>query len=795
MVSIHITRYAIQQLRKLRSAMNNRVIPDIFDQLSLGGIGGTHILRHSRCTEYCKRRLEGGGYLRLFFDDHSPSHCTVIAAVLRDDDTYDQDFDALPRNPCYAWNGETGWEWDWYINEGYLYSAQPSDQQIRDTDEAVKTDNYRPNNGNNHPDYHRVPYYSTIHQSAPGTGKTLNAAEKACELAYLGQNVVFLLPEALIDQQITEYRCIRQILQEPAGENLFIGTFHQWLAEAFPQLPFQAASPTKELAILQQIAQQHRHWQTSGRDPITYRDILLYQLYVINENCREDDVFGDNKSRIQELRDIRPQWWQEAWTGEELCRRDYTLKVLQYFQQNPPATPTPNWGTSIIIDEAQDYLVEEIEIIKHLCHHWQTEAKHPVNLWLLGDINQRIAPVDFTWGGLHLNKTRELKWDNYRTTESILTLANRFQARANASKPEGAKWLPKPTDPKFCFEKPGDTVKLLVYPDLTTAETFLDPLVAAISQQISEWQEKHSLQWRLAARARLFCSDHYHVSPDRVKFLEFMPVSQAKGREFDSCIAFCLFDLPQNGGQMEAYTKWYTQLTRARSRLLIVTTEAQLAQMGEEIFENLTITKGEKTVNAIERLNYQNPQEVTDALGWITELTSSLDTSATGRQGLREIILESALQSDPILYYDLYYVLKSYDISSQETMAIEADIVNLLFNNAELQAPLKVYFQQPEVEEVPRLQTLIYRCLGQSWQAAEIAQSLKQSDPGTYQEVMTGIQQDLHHRNLPLEADRLARFYGLETSANEFDNASWFKTSDKLIPLLKNLTEERLKIS
>lgn len=788
MAKILITRYAIQQLRQLRSAMNNRVIPEIFGQLSVGSTASTHILRHSQCTEYFKRRLGGGGYLRLFFDDHNPSHYTVIAAVLRDDDTYNQDFDALPRNPCYGWHGETGLEWDWFINEGYLYSAQPSDQQIKDADEAVNISQPY------HPDRHYVPYHSTIHQSAPGTGKTLNAAEKACQLAHAGQNVVFLLPEALIDQQVTKYHCIQQIRQEPAGDNLFIGTFHQWLANAFPQLPFQAAPPAKELQILQQIAQQHCHWGTSGRDPITYRDVLLYQLYVINENYRQDDVFRDNEPRIEELRNLRLQWWKEAWPGPELCRRGYTLRLLQYFQEHPPEALTPGWGTSLIIDEAQDYLLEEIEAIKQLCHHWQEECQHPVNLWLLGDINQRIAPVDFTWGALHLNRTKELLWENYRTTESILTLANRFQVRANTSRPARARWLPEPTDPQLCFEKPGDAVKLLVYPDLTTAETFLDPLVATVSQQIGEWQEKHSLQWRLAARARMFCSDHYHVSPDRVKFLEFMPVSQAKGREFEACIAFCPFDLPQVGGRMEAYTKWYTQLTRARSRLLIVTTQAQLTELGEELFQHLATTETGRIVDVVERLDYQNEKQVTEALRWITELASSLDTSATGRQGLRDVILEGALQPEPILYYDLYNVLKSYGVSSQETMTIEADIVSLLFGNSELQAPLKAYFHQPEVQEISRLQTLIYRCLGQSWQAAAVAQSLRESDPNIYQQIMTGIQQDLQHRHLPLEADRLASFYGLVT-ADHLNNFPWLKTSGDLISILKIWTEQRLNVS
>lgn len=65
--------------------------------------------------------MEGGGYLCLFFDDYSFSYYKVIVVVLWDDDIYKWEFDDLFRDFCYGWNGEIGWEWDWYINEGYFY--------------------------------------------------------------------------------------------------------------------------------------------------------------------------------------------------------------------------------------------------------------------------------------------------------------------------------------------------------------------------------------------------------------------------------------------------------------------------------------------------------------------------------------------------------------------------------------------------------------------------------------------------------------------------------------------------
>jgi hypothetical protein len=393
---------------------------------------------------------------------------------------------------------------------------------------------------------------------------------------------------------------------------------------------------------------------------------------------------------------------------------------------------------------------------------------------------------------LHLNKLRELEWRNYRTTATILTLANRFQVKANQAQGYDTRWLPEPTNPEQCFERPGDAVRLLVYPDLASAETFLDPLVESISEQISGWQEKHSLQWRLAARARLFCSDTYHVNQNRVKFLEFMPVSQAKGREFESCIAFCIFDLSTQYGQMESYTKWYTQLTRARRRLLIVTTQDQLNAVGQDIF--CPKTDGDENINIVQWLDYSNPQEVKDALDWIIEFRSGLDGSETGRKGLIDIVIDGILQASPILYYDIYDVLNRYDISGQNLIDLEIEIVNYLFAKSEVQDCLKDYLNRPEVQDIPRLLTLIHRCLGQSWQAATIAQSLRETAPQTYGEIITGICQDLQHRGLPFEAKRLVNLYSLDSAIENHSNTIFSNHNGKLLLTLSNWVEQQLTL-
>ncbi len=452
------------------------------------------------------------------------------------------------------------------------------------------------------------------------------------------------------------------------------------------------------------------------------------------------------------------------------------------------------------MDEAQDYLLSEIEIIKYLCHHWQRNYHHLTSLWLLGDLNQLIIPVDFTWGALHINKMQETDWPDYRTTQRILTLANQFQLQAHQINCAWkGQWLPKATETERCFKKPGELIKMIVYPDLETAESFLQPLIDIISQKMqmamNDWEVQHSLKWRLAKRARVFCSDHYHVTTELRGTLEFMPVSQAKGREFDSCIAFCIFDFPEDYGQLEAYTKWYTQLTRSRERLLIVTTESQLAKIGEKIFNHSIIThqENQQSIPCIEKIDPNQSEAMQQALNWVTEFSNGLHFSKTESIGLVDILLSDLNQLSPILYFDLYSVLDNYGLQREQIIDLECQMVEVLFDPEKTQF-LQTYLEQPNVKDHIRLKTLIYRGLGQSWQAASIANSLRDTDPDTYQDIIQGIAQDLRSRKLIFEADRLLSSSGFDSSQPYQDllEELLYQPSNNLIPLLRDWVRVKL---
>jgi uncharacterized membrane protein YheB (UPF0754 family) len=273
-----------------------------------------------------------------------------------------------------------------------------------------------------------------------------------------------------------------------------------------------------------------------------------------------------------------------------------------------------------------------------------------------------------------------------------------------------------------------------------------------------------------------------------------MPVSQAKGREFESCIAFCIFDLPKRYGQLEAYMKWYTQLTRARERLLIVTTQDQLDKIGKDLFENAILTDQEKEddVHSIKWIEY-NSDAVNDALRWIIESSNDLQFDKTESTGLGEMLLSDLNQGSPLLYHDLYEVLPRYKLQRDEVIDLEYQMIKILFDPDKAEF-LTAYLNEIIAKNKTRLECLIYRGLGQSWKAASIAQSLKSSDPDTYEDIIEGIAKDLQSRKLSFEADRLLCANGFPP-LHEYQGLLQILLNDKsksLVSLLKNWVKSEL---
>jgi hypothetical protein len=126
-------------------------------------------------------------------------------------------------------------------------------------------------------------------------------------------------------------------------------------------------------------------------------------------------------------------------------------------------------------------------------------------------------------------------------------------------------------------------------------------------------------------------------------------------------------------------------------------------------------------------------------------------------------------------------------------MKLECELADYFFTRPDQASNLQADLNKPEIQSNPRLQALIYRCLGHSWQAALIAQSLKSTDTGEYDDVLQGIAEDLRRRRLTFEAERLLETHLSPSSS--FPAQDWKSRQGKLIPLLLAQVISHLKLN
>lgn len=324
---------------------------------------------------------------------------------------------------------------------------------------------------------------------------------------------------------------------------------------------------------------------------------------------------------------------------------------------------------------------------------------------LLGNLNQRIQPTDFDWGQLHLRQPISLR-RNYRNSRHILEFANQFWNLAqNISKHVGGRHLPEPASEEDAFEV-GESVRLLECASNHEAQQFLQQLA-----QESEREEDRRYLLHYLANAVKVVSPNLDTSYNNLVILN---AEQAKGREFEACVAFRLFDGTGEPSLEESF-QWYTLLTRARSRLLVVVTLEELNRLNRHnYFENC------------DRIDAQT------AISWITELASDVDlTQMTG--DVQQLLLNRC--ETGYLYWDTY-------------LALELAGVELDRWKQEAIALLSQHSQQHLNDELKNTQSISLRCLllramQRSWQAVAEASRLQNSNFQEYERLLNSIARDL----------------------------------------------------
>jgi mRNA-degrading endonuclease RelE of RelBE toxin-antitoxin system len=721
-INVKIIRAAFREIQKLQPVDLQKVY-DILRRLSLGDE------RHTKALKGYEKLLRTRlGNWRVIWQRESENNIVVIKVGLRGgvyDDAFDKSDRAYPQvveellhpqgteladNPSYQWNHEQDADWYKFVYGSYRYSPILTDYQRNILDEPLRIlcSHYEVTN----PD-HFEDNASIVIQSAPGTGKTVCATLFACEInRVFGWNTMLIVPEAL-RRDIAKFSEVKQSLD---NHNFWLGTFPQWLGKINPEFDNKLASPQQELEALRQAMGFSRPTELSDKD------VLLYQAFVLNENKPSQNknvMFQANANRINSLLKIGKHHWYKALSCR-LSRLD-AAKILKTKLLNPPANSD---CTILIIDEAQDFFLSELQAIISICKSWAAQG-HQTYLWLLGDLNQRIHPTDFTWGQLQIKHSIELL-KNYRNSRQILEFANQFWLVAKEITAKNkCKELPFPANPDNAFEI-GDSVRLLEYASKAEALKFLEQLSG---EYIREENRRYLLR-DLAKAVKVLSHDllDYHEN------LVVLNAERAKGREFEGCVAFCLFEGTDTLSLEESF-QWYTLLTRARSRLLVVATTEELNRLS---------SGGHDYFKQCDRIDSQT------AIKWISEVASDADLNQI-TDDVQQRLWKRC--ETGYLYWDTYLSL--------QFAGVETEAIHQWENQAI--ASLKKHSTEHLNSELKKIENISLRCLllramECSWQAVAEASILKDTETKEYERLLNGIARDLEAKGLRYEEARVRAF-------------------------------------
>jgi mRNA-degrading endonuclease RelE of RelBE toxin-antitoxin system len=747
MAGVRIIRAALRDLQKLshddfgkvQIVLKRLSQDDLRDTKSLEGFAGLLRTRSGNLRVVWKRDkqdiiiIKVGDRRDIYRESwqnrkvYNPPHLNLVSQTLES-----ANYDAInvANTPQYQWDFQGEEYWYQFVYGGYRYSPIL-------TSEQEKIYDYLLNNLTNYQNH----YGTLLVQSAPGTGKTVCAALLASRLHRQGCEIIFIVPDKLVED-IKKYPEVKLQIKK---SGFWIGTFSNWLKRNLRN--DKLASPEQELLSLQNAARRipNNYKQRLGK--VQMQDVLLYQAFVLdNYPIKEsrEAFFQANRERIELLKHIKYDWWETALEGY-LCR----ITAANTLQSQFPSPASNYQETIIIVDEAQDLLLAEITTLLQLGKSWR-ELGHATTSLILGDLNQRIQPTGFHWDKLKLGKEICLKY-NYRNSQKILEFANQF---LEIAKTYGGRKLPTPGESESGVEV-GESVRLLECTCDAEAWDFLRQLMRQTTQP-----ENQRYLLRNLANAVKVISPHSGVESENLIMLN---AEAAKGREFDACIAFSLFAGTSQPSLGESF-QWYTMLTRARSRLLIVATSAELERVGRKYFQSCL------------------PIEPEAAISWITEIASDVEVNQIPND-IQKILLKRC--EIGYVYWDTYSALELAGVTENKLYQWEQKAIAHLQSHCvnHLESELAV------IPYVP-LRCLLLRAMDHSWKAVSMAQQIKDTDPQQYSRIINSIARDLEGKNLPYEAARV-RYHINQTFPEKYPFPEIIDRSGNLVSLLSQLIVSR----
>ncbi len=782
---IQLTRKAIKDLRKLQSVAH-KAPERLFKPLAVTEDAEkfVHTIRLRGYTDRWRSRIDlgGGSSLRfVWIENKADRSIRFLYVDQRDDDTY-EGLDQLPQEPAYLWNGELDAEWRFFLNSGYQKSLVLTEAQRL---AIAPIDSSYIHHSAHHKDSARTGFFAQITQGPAGSGKTVVASKGASERYAADWRVIFLLPQHLL-KEVKALPWMQSIPIDDPRQGFFYGTFSDWIAFACPKIAQKSLSPDEELRILKKIAVgAERSKQQLNLQDLGLRDLILYEAFVLRDGSEQhkNAVYKDNRRRIEALKHIKPEWWHEEFSKlDKRSRADIAEQLREKWEDKSTTFEIDNFqsenknGSIFIIDEAQDYLLSEIEAIKSLCRHIHQDSHLMTHLWLLGDLNQRITPVDFSWRALQLGKPNQLPEKSLRNSGRILAFSNLLLSPvAEASRDYDSRHQQKPADPNNADEV-GEPVKLLVYPGQLETEDFLKQLSQSIGINHKTISKDRSLIHTLASRVKILTDEAFESQFGSE--LDFLNVHEVKGQGFDTCIVFNIFKHTGKRPVSENWWQWYTLLTRTRSRLLVIVTHEQHALLKTHI---------PAILSACEQIDSQCPDAIESLCQWIQAENNDVDFSIDQKTIVKRCLIDSLQAHPPIIYDDTYEILDQIELVGEERTALEETMMQKIrdYSADTIKAELDRLKKLPKAH---LLTSLILRATDQYWEGTQAINALKKgSQSKEYIRVVEAVAENLENDGLLVEAARV-RHRRLGTPYPEaFPFPEVAKTEENLISVLTNI--------
>lgn len=487
---------------------------------------------------------------------HQPSLRLATDLWLDDDLPVDTHGDEVPDVPAYRRSGSwDDWGWRSMLYGGYTNSPRLVRRQENDFRDIIW-------HGGNPAEE------CAVVRGGAGSGKSVCGLLWACRLGSGegGQgehHVVYVAPEALVDR----FRAFPEVADRLAPPTEHILTLMDWFGSLAPEAP--PVNEERLVDVFNNVLRRTQWGRSRDAGRARYEDLLLYEAFVVGGRHAKDAAADEHADRVAELAAVDPDAWTAALAEHEVSSRAALARAVRGADLTPPAKAR----ALIVVDEAQDLLIEELLAVRDVWRAWNA-AGCETRLWLFGDLNQRITPSGFTWADLNRrvgieDAPRDLD-KNYRNVASVLGLAARVHGLGQRMAQEaGRRHLPPPSMASV-GTLDGDAVGVVRVHDAVEAARF----VASLHENVGSGDPEQYLRSHLARRAQI-------LAPARREDIEATGAVMhyprtVKGSELDAAVAVDIFSAGVSGRMgLQDVNAAYTLVTRVRSRLLLLLTEPE----------------------------------------------------------------------------------------------------------------------------------------------------------------------------------------------------------------------------